>query len=43
MKEFNKWHKVLAFAFGRKVITGQQLAHILKIYRENQDQMELDI
>ena len=43
MKEFNKWHKILAFAYGRKVISGHQLAEILKIYRENQDQMELEL
>ena len=43
MREFNKWHRALAFAFGRKVISGDQLAQILRIYRENYDQGELEL
>lgn len=43
MNAYNEWHKALAFAYGRKVISGQQLAAIIKIYRENQVQGELDL
>ena len=43
MSEHAQWHRALAFAFGRKVITGQQLAEIIKIYRQNQIQGELEL
>ena len=43
MTQSEQWHRALAFAFGRQVISGHQLAEILKIYRENQQQGELDL
>jgi hypothetical protein len=43
MTQAERWHQVLAFAYGKQVITGQQLAEILKMYRENQQQGELEL